>query len=57
MICDFKKRMYYNKTISTKGLEKMKKEILAEIIKSLTDEEIERIIENLPFSIPQECPK
>ncbi len=49
--------MYYNKTITMKGLEKMKKEILAEIIKSLTDEEIERIIENLPFSIPQECPK
>lgn len=47
--------MYYNKTM--KGYEKMKKEILAEIIKSLTDEEIERIIENLPFSIPQECSK
>lgn len=55
LICDFKKRMYYNKTM--KGYEKMKKEILAEIIKSLTDEEIERIIENLPFSIPQECSK
>lgn len=40
-----------------KGYDEMKKEILIEIIKSLTDEEIERIIESLPFSIPQECPK
>lgn len=24
MICDFKKQMYYNKTITMKGLEKMK---------------------------------
>mgnify|MGYP004714146855 FL=1 len=35
----------------------MDKDILAEIIKSLTDEEIERIIESLPFSIPQEYSK
>ena len=35
----------------------MDKDILAEIIKSLTDEEIERIIESLPFLIPQEYSK